>query len=687
MAPIQVPCAHKHRGPEEESPSRKRMVICCDGTWNNTNELGAGPPTNVSRLSGAVAHKCCSGMLQIVYYHPGAGTETSKTARVLGGAFGVGVGQDIVESYRFICDNYNPGDEIIIIGFSRGAFTARSVSGMVCALGFLNRSGLDVLGSIFHDYETWQNWGSHKFNPKEHLTGFTLENWKRVKRFRAARDKARHSDSPPPVTESDEDMKAKLLADRERWYNDMAKMKNENARPGQPKMRLSKMAEYYGKLLADHELSLTKSGANWYDPRVPLPGKVKAVGVWDTVGSLGMPEIPPFYHSGRDDNELKFESLDVHQNVDHAFHAVALDEWRTSFDCTLWGLPSQNKNTKLRQVWFPGTHCNVGGGWPDQQIATIALAWMADQLTSVGVEFNKFEMGRLFFNVNPEAKVRKWGLGKIHNPDGMTSYPDWLWSYLAAPWRKVTTGTTDYIVRKPGAYTLDGSTQLIETTNEFVHPCVRIRYLYGGLNMDDQGPWKCLPLTGRGYKLTRVTPPAGFEPRPSRIDGFRTTYHTISDKVEPYQNKFEDVAANGVIGTDSHPYFRAEQPSEEDDLKRVPPYNNHWVWVHPGLKSLPEEQIGNWERMYMRINEKLLGWKAHEDAAAAERAKQAAEDTKKGFLGGIKSWFSSDAPAALAPTETKPLAAELNDTKVPVEYGYHDFVLWQKGDSTKKTTS
>ncbi|KAK4223940.1 hypothetical protein QBC38DRAFT_35689 [Podospora fimiseda] len=692
MPPVEVDCAHRHKGPPEQSPSRKRLVICCDGTWNNTNELGAGPPTNVSRLSGAVAHKCCSGMLQIVYYHPGAGTETSKTARVLGGAFGVGVGQDIVESYRFICDNYNPGDEIIIIGFSRGAFTARSVAGMVCALGFLNRSGLDVLGGIFHDYETWQNWGDKTFDPKEHLTAFTFENFTRVQRFKAAREKVKNGSAAPPVTvtKPDEEIKAELLDWRKRKFYELAKMKKEHPKPGQQKMKLSEMAKVYREMMAEHELSLTMPGTSWFDDRVPLPGRVKAVGVWDTVGSLGMPEIPPFYHSGRDDNELKFESLDVHPNVDHAFHAVALDEWRTSFDCTLWGLPKDNKNTKLRQVWFPGTHCNVGGGWPDQQIATIAMAWMADQLTSVGVEFNKFEMGRQFFNLSAGAKARKWGLGKIHNPDGMTSYPDWLWSYIGAPWRKITSGTTDYIVRKPGAYTLDGSKELIETTNEFVHPCVRIRYLYGGLNMDDQGPWKCLPLTGRGYKLTKVAPPPDFKPRPRRVEGFSTTYHTISDKVEPYQDHFKDVQVNGVVGTDSHPYFRYEQPSEDDDLKFIAEYKNHWSWTHPNLKTLPEEQIGVWERMYMRINEKLLTWRAQEEAAAAEKAKQDAEGAKKGFFSGIKSLFTSDTPAAPAPEETTPLAAEIKELGLPQNeqvYGYHDFVVWQRGDSTHRGSS
>src|SRR5690242_490206 len=113
-----VRCAHKTL--DENVPNRKRLVVCSDGTWNTTyvspaaqshhhhllthllrNALGHGPPTNVSRLASAVATKCCSGMPQVVYYHRGAGTETSKVASFLGGAFGIGVSQDIVDTYRF----------------------------------------------------------------------------------------------------------------------------------------------------------------------------------------------------------------------------------------------------------------------------------------------------------------------------------------------------------------------------------------------------------------------------------------------------------------------------------------------------------------------------------------------------------------------------------------------------------
>jgi hypothetical protein len=96
--------------------------------------------------------------------------------------------QDIVECYRFICDNYAVGDEIVVIGFSRGAFTARSVADMVCALGFLNHAGIEQLPHIFNDYKQWPTWKSEsQFDEKKHFLGFTLENMERVEKIRNAR--------------------------------------------------------------------------------------------------------------------------------------------------------------------------------------------------------------------------------------------------------------------------------------------------------------------------------------------------------------------------------------------------------------------------------------------------------------------------------------------------------------------
>jgi uncharacterized protein (DUF2235 family) len=155
-------------------------------THHNRNSSD-DPDTNVSRLAGALEQKCCSGRPQIVFYHPGPGTEASWVAKKLGGLLGLGVSQHIAEVYRFVCDNYEPGDEIVLVGFSRGAFTARSVADMICNVGFLNGAGLDRLPDIFRDYETWQDWGKEdKFDAEKHLAGFTLENYDRVMRTKIA---------------------------------------------------------------------------------------------------------------------------------------------------------------------------------------------------------------------------------------------------------------------------------------------------------------------------------------------------------------------------------------------------------------------------------------------------------------------------------------------------------------------
>ena len=75
---------------------------------------------------------------------------------------------------------------------------------------------------------------------------------------------------------------------------------------------------------------------------------------------------------------------------------------------------------------------------------------MADQLTSIGVEFSKVEMNRIFYELRPGARAHKWGLGPIRDPGGATAFPDKAWGVLAAPYRKYMNGSTDYPTRKPG---------------------------------------------------------------------------------------------------------------------------------------------------------------------------------------------------------------------------------------------
>ena len=107
----------------------KRLVICCDGTWNTPDQAAEGRPcpTNVTKVALEVAEKGDDGWEQCVYYLRGVGT--ARGQRIRGGAFGVGLSRNVKEAYRTIVENYDEGDELFFFGFSRGAFTARSTAG------------------------------------------------------------------------------------------------------------------------------------------------------------------------------------------------------------------------------------------------------------------------------------------------------------------------------------------------------------------------------------------------------------------------------------------------------------------------------------------------------------------------------------------------------------------------------
>jgi uncharacterized protein (DUF2235 family) len=130
----------------------KRLVLCCDGTWNTPDQASGGHPcpTNVTKLALAVADAGDDGKQQRVFYHRGVGT--SRWERLRGGAFGFGLSRDVKDTYRFIVENFGPGDELFFFGFSRGAFTARSTAGLVRNAGVLRRECADRLDEAYGLY-------------------------------------------------------------------------------------------------------------------------------------------------------------------------------------------------------------------------------------------------------------------------------------------------------------------------------------------------------------------------------------------------------------------------------------------------------------------------------------------------------------------------------------------------------
>src|SRR5262249_37146776 len=145
-----------------------------------------------------------------------------------------------------------------------------------------------------------------------------------------------------------------------------------------------------------------------------IKATVKAIGIWDTVGSLGLPRIEPLVKIGLQSTESKrmgFYDTKLSNSIENAFQALALDERRTPFSPALWERPRGNTTT-LRQVWFPGVHSNVGGGYDDQELSNITLAWMIAQLSPFLDMYPDYVLGQArennFYYREHNKRVRPW---------------------------------------------------------------------------------------------------------------------------------------------------------------------------------------------------------------------------------------------------------------------------------------
>ena len=210
----------------------------------------------------------------------------------------------------------------------------------------------------------------------------------------------------------------------------------------------------------------------------PIIPPIKAVAVFDTVGSLGVPTIrilgiPLYTHSTR---EFAFTNTEVPSNIEHAYQALAIDEQRAPFAPTVWETPDAKSGAilkELKQTWFPGVHSGVGGGYDDTSISDLTLAWMVNQLTPF-LEFdNQYVLNQQKQNVqfykdkqtkDAQVQIRTWAMGWIQPNDG-----------------GLLNTLTGRQVRTPGEYhaTSPETGKVLEQklvkTCEFIHPSVRYR--------------------------------------------------------------------------------------------------------------------------------------------------------------------------------------------------------------------
>lgn len=294
----------------------KRIAFCADGTWDNSSKH-----TNVYKLFKSLI----VSSNQMPFYDDGVGVNGLTILKLLGGAFGTGLWQNIREGYTKIAHVYEAGDEIFLFGFSRGAYTARSLAGMITACGLPTKNFTDDLVEVA---------------------------------FGAYRDKNN---------------------------------------------RASKLQKL--------------SGCDMHD------AKIKMVGVWDTVGSLGIPSM----FGGVDPLLYGFLDTSLHPNVPNAYQALAIDEMRLEFPPTLWkstGAPGQT----LEQVWFCGVHSDVGGGEPDDAegetaLSDITLTWMIDKAKGLGLEVDNAVARTTQFHLIRNMRSTSCTVRGLHCVDCRESVP------------------------------------------------------------------------------------------------------------------------------------------------------------------------------------------------------------------------------------------------------------------------
>lgn len=274
----------------------KRLVVCCDGTWNSPVNASV---SNIEKIARSLRTGIGpDGVQQMVFSVEGVGAQGYLVDRLLGGAFGYGLTRNVVAGYRHLALNYEPGDEIYVFGFSRGAYTARSIVGMIATVGLVTQDSL-------------------------------------------ARDH---------------------LCDAERIYR---------IRDADVRRRLA--AQFRSEHCHEH---------------VP----VAFLGVFDTVGALGVP--------GLSRRRSKFHDLRLSTDVECARQALAIDDRRITFEPCLWDVPV-SMASRVKQVWFPGGHSDVGGGAQARALSDMALLWMVGEAIARGLTFDE---DRLFAQLRHESE-------------------------------------------------------------------------------------------------------------------------------------------------------------------------------------------------------------------------------------------------------------------------------------------
>ena len=323
----------------------KRIVILCDGTWNRAD---SETPTNVVRLAQAMRSEDDAGVTQVAVYVPGVGTGDGVTAlsrwqdKLLGGALGWGLTENIVEAYRHLVFLYEPGDEIFIFGFSRGAYTARSLSGFIRSTGIIARDDLALLPRAVKRYRTR---GKDDFNPRSESS----------LAFRAREMRSRVATGG---------------ADENDW-------RRAKGLPEVPELRISYLGVW------------DSVGALGVPKYVPLLSHLNAHRYEFHDTELSSMVASARHAIALDERRRTFEPT----------------RWTNVADLNGRFGPNAQGADRYQELFFAGDHGSIGGGGDIVELSSIGLAWIIEGATEAGLAVKPERLREIVAEQNPHGSL------------------------------------------------------------------------------------------------------------------------------------------------------------------------------------------------------------------------------------------------------------------------------------------
>ena len=338
----------------------KNIVVCSDGTGNSG---GKGRGTNVWRIFNAVDrnHKDCQ---QITYYDDGVGTHNVRLLRLFGGAFGWGLSRNIREAYEFLSLNYEEGDKVFLFGFSRGAFTVRSLAGMICRCGLLEHDAV--------------------------VRGPRRKRKRDVKRILDAY----RSETPTARGAAADQIRKELEID------DLP-------------LRSIKI-HFVGVWDTVDAVGVP---FDWMKEWVnPVWRSLFKRRLWAFHDFMPHPDIRHAYQAlALDDERKTFHPLVWKvPNSEPRDSANPVNSKDGDAPCLAGDGGKQVREQIVRQVWFAGVHSNVGGGYPKDSLSLVPLLWMMCRADGCGLRFLTRKWDEYREDADPHGRLydsrNGWGM-------------------------------------------------------------------------------------------------------------------------------------------------------------------------------------------------------------------------------------------------------------------------------------